>query len=103
MRIYVGDQVFRGDALQVVTAMKFKAHGAEDLDLNGYVDWIVERAAAIDGIILVVEEGPLHWRAESLVNAMLNAGLAALDDVDARDSERTTVTMPVAMVVQEAV
>jgi hypothetical protein len=102
MRIYIGGQVFSGDALQVVTAMKFHAHGADDLDLDAYVDWIVERAAMIDGIALAVEEGPLHWRAESLVNAMLDAGLAALDDVDARDSERTTVTMPVAMV-QEAV
>jgi len=96
MRIYVGKQFFSGEAVQILAAMKEQAEGLEDLDLARYIDWVVESAAAFDGVYLDVEDGPLHWRARRLLDALLDEGLASLQFED-RDSERTTATFPVAM------
>jgi hypothetical protein len=96
MRIYVGRQFFSGEAVQILRAMKEQAEGVEELDLSEYIDWIIESAAAIDGVFLDVDDGPLHWRAKCLLESLLDEGLASLQ-FEVRDSERTTATFPVAM------
>jgi hypothetical protein len=90
MRIYVGGHVFGGTPVQILTAMKHVAHGVDELDLHAYIDWIIQRAAWVDGICLDVEAGTLHERAASLLEQMMDAGLAMDDAVDGVTSERPT-------------
>ncbi len=97
MRIFIGDQYFSGEAIQILTAMKREAEGVEDLDLSEYIDWIVENSMSVAGVQLKVDDGTLRWRADSLLNELLNEGLASLVLDAVCDSERTTATFPAAM------
>ncbi len=83
-------RVFRGAPLEIVRQMKASAEGAEELDLGAYIDWVVERAATVEGVILRVERGPLHERARSLLTELVAARFAR-DMGDAVADDRSSI------------
>ncbi len=86
-------QLFRGTPLEIVVQMKAVAEGVDDLDLGEYIDWIIERAASMEGVLFRVGSGPLHGRAEALLREMISARFAT--DLDA-DSEAQEEELPTA-------
>lgn len=75
--------VFRGTPVEVLAQMKAVAEGVEDLDLSEYIDWVIERAASMEGVLFLVGRGPLHVRAERLLREMIALRFAR--DLDAED------------------
>ncbi len=83
--------VFRGTPMEIIAQMKAAADGLDELDLGEYIDWVVERAAAHEGVLLFVVSGSLHARAESLIREMVAAHFARdLDDDQLGDDDRST-------------
>lgn len=78
--------VFRGTPLEIVAHMKAVAEGVDDLDLGEYIDWVIERAATMEGVLFRVGSGPLHGRAEALLREMIGARFAI--DLDAEPIDR---------------
>jgi hypothetical protein len=73
----MGDgRVLEGTAKQIVEAMHSLAFGQENRTLGGYIDWAVEQASRMNEIDMEVEGETDEEKAESLVEAMLDAGLA---------------------------
>jgi len=60
------------------------------------IDWVVERAATVEGVLLRVGRGPLHTRAQSLVDELVAAHFARdLNDEQAEpEDERPTARWP---------
>ena len=97
MQIDLGyGHVFRGTAMAILAQMKSVADGVDELDLSEYIDWVIERAASVEGILLFVKPGPLHARAESLLAEMVAARLARDLDDDETDSEQRSTARWVA-------
>jgi hypothetical protein len=92
MQIDLGyGHVFAGTPMEIITQMKSIATGVDELDLGEYIDWVVERAASVEGVLLFVRSGPLHSRAESLLREMIDSGLARdPEEVDELTEERVT-------------
>jgi hypothetical protein len=99
MHIDLGQgHVFEGRAIEIVARMHRIAFGVSDLDLFEYIDWVLERAASLEGIFIAVAPGPIPARAEGLLRGLIAAGLARDLDADAETEEdqRTTLRFAVA-------
>lgn len=92
MQIDLGyGHVFCGTPMAIIAQMKAVADGVDELDLSEYIDWVIERAASVEGVLLFVRSGPLHARAESLLVEMVAARLARdLDDDESDADQRST-------------
>ncbi len=88
--------VFRGSPIEIVAQMKGVAEGVDDLDLAEYIDWVVERAATMEGVLLAVGRGHIATRAESLLREMVAVGFAT--DLDDEDDDLPTARWAVAPV-----
>ncbi|MBS2012776.1 MAG: hypothetical protein JST00_07815 [Deltaproteobacteria bacterium] len=78
-----------GSALEIVFAMKGRACGVDDLTLDEYMDWVVERVWAIEGERIQLGHGDRHERAERLLRGLARAWLAR-DLADLEDEEEDT-------------
>lgn len=78
MRIRMtGDgRVFQGTPKQIVEAMQYIAFGQEHRTLGEYIDWAVGQLERLQSITLEVRGDTDEEKAASLVEAMLDAGLA---------------------------
>lgn len=81
---------YRGTPMEIIAQMKAVAEGVDELDLGEYIDWVVERAASYEGVLLFVVSGSLHARAESLIHEMIAARFARDLDEDGDENERST-------------
>ena len=94
MHIDMGEgHVFAGTPVEIVAQMQRVAIGVDDLDIDEYVEWVTERAATLEGVYILVAQGGIRARAESLLRGLVDAGLArdldAWDDLD--DEARPTL------------
>ncbi|MBS2018145.1 MAG: hypothetical protein JST00_35060 [Deltaproteobacteria bacterium] len=86
MHIDLGSgHVFHGTPVEIVAQMKRVAEGVDELDLGEYIDWVIERAATMEGVLLVVSRGHIATRAEALLREMINVGFAT--DLEQFDDE----------------
>jgi len=69
-------RLLQGTPKQIVQAMQSVAFGQEDRALGEYIDWAAGMAGRMTGIELEVEGETDDEKAASLVQAMLEAGLA---------------------------
>jgi hypothetical protein len=69
-------RVLEGTAKQIAEAMHALAFGQENRKLSEYIDWAVDQARRMNEIDLEVEGETDDEKAQSLVRAMLTAGLA---------------------------
>jgi hypothetical protein len=69
-------RVLEGTAKQIAEAMHSLAFGQENRTLSEYIDWAVDQARRMNEIDLKVEGETDDEKAQSLVRAMLAAGLA---------------------------
>ena len=69
-------RVLEGTAKQIAEAMHALAVGQENRTLSEYIDWAVDQARRMNEIDLEVEGDTDDEKAQSLVRAMLAAGLA---------------------------
>jgi len=78
MRIHMirDGRVLEGTPRQIVEAMRYIAFGQEQRSLSEYIDWLVDQVQRIESIDLKVEGDTDDEKAASLVQAMLNSGLA---------------------------
>ena len=76
IRINADGRVLQGTPKQIVEAMQSIAFGQEDRTLGEYIDWAAEMASSMMGVELKVSGETDAERAASLVEAMLEAGLA---------------------------
>ena len=76
IRINADGRVLQGTPKQIVEAMQSIAFGQEDRTLGEYIDWAAEMASSMMGVGLKVSGETDEEKAASLVDAMLEAGLA---------------------------
>ena len=76
IRINADGRVLQGTPKQIVEAMRSIAFGQEDRTLGEYIDWAAEMASSMMGVELTVLGETDEEKAASLVEAMLEAGLA---------------------------
>jgi hypothetical protein len=77
MKIVMRDgRVFQGTAVQIVQAMQSIAFGVETFTLDQYIDWVIDNARRFEGIELNAQGRTDEGRAEALVKAMIDCGLA---------------------------
>ena len=76
IKITSDGRVLEGTAKQIVEAMHYVAFGQEQRTLSEYIDWAVDQASRMNEIDLKVEGETDEEKAASLVDAMLEAGLA---------------------------
>ena len=76
IRIIADGRVLQGTAKQIVEAMHSIAFGQENRSLSEYIDWSVDMARRMAGVELAVEGETDEKKSASLVQAMLDAGLA---------------------------
>jgi len=77
MQIRMRDgRVFQGTPKQIVEQMKFIAFGQERRNLSEYIDWVVGELLRMDAIALDIQGDTDDEKAASLVQGILNAGLA---------------------------
>lgn len=67
---------FQGTASQIVGAMRDIAFDMRTAPLDKYIDWVVSNTERFEGIRLDVQGTSDEERAASLLDAMLEAGLA---------------------------
>lgn len=96
-----GSREWGGSAIEIVYAMKARACGSaeggtrgrrvgiDDLTLDEYMDWVVERVWAIEGARIQLGRGDAHERAELLLRGLARAWLAR-DLADLEDEEEET-------------
>lgn len=70
-------RVFQGTAEQIVRAMQDIAFGAAGMSLDQYIDWVIENARRFENVELTAEGATTHARATSLVEDMIDRGLAS--------------------------
>ena len=76
IRINADGRVLQGTPKQIAEAMQSIAFGQDDRTLGEYIDWAAEMASSMMGVELKVSGETDAERAASLVEAMLEAGLA---------------------------
>ena len=76
IKITADGRVLQGTAKQIVEAMQYVAFGQQDRTLTEYIDWAAEQASRMNEVDLRITGSTDEERAESLVRAMLEAGLA---------------------------
>jgi hypothetical protein len=76
IRIVADGRVLQGTAKQIVEAMHSIAFGQENRSLSEYIDWSVDMARRMTGVELAVEGETDEEKSASLVQAMIDAGLA---------------------------
>jgi len=76
IKINADGRVLEGTAKQIVEAMQYVAFGQQDRTLTEYIDWASETASRMNEVDLRITGSTDEERAESLVRAMLEAGLA---------------------------
>jgi hypothetical protein len=76
IKINADGRVLEGTAKQIVEAMQYVAFGQQDRTLTEYIDWAAEMASRMNEVDLRITGSTDEERAESLVRAMLEAGLA---------------------------
>jgi len=76
IKITSDGRVLQGTAKQIVEAMQYVAFGQQDRTLTEYIDWAAEQASRMNEVDLRITGSTDEERAESLVRAMLEAGLA---------------------------
>ena len=76
IRMMADGRVLEGTAKQIAEAMHALAFGQENRTLSKYIDWAVGQARRMNEIDLEVEGETDDEKAQSLVRAMLAAGLA---------------------------
>ena len=76
IRINADGRVLQGTPKQIVEAMQSIAFGQDNRTLSEYIDWIVDQVQRMEGVALEVEGETDREKAASLVEAMLDAGLA---------------------------
>jgi len=76
IKITSDGRVLQGTAKQIVEAMQYVAFGQQDRTLTEYIDWAAEQASRMNEVDLRITGNSDEERAESLVRAMLEAGLA---------------------------
>lgn len=76
IRMMADGRVLEGTAKQIAEAMHALAFGQENRTLSEYIDWAVDQARRMNEIDLEVEGETDDEKAQSLVRAMLAAGLA---------------------------
>ena len=76
IRMMADGRVLEGTAKQIAEAMHALAFGQENRMLSEYIDWAVDQARRMNGIDMQVEGDTDDEKAESLVRAMLGAGLS---------------------------
>ena len=76
IKINADGRVLEGTAKQIVEAMQYVAFGQQDRTLTEYIDWASEMASRMNEVDLQITGSTDEERAESLVRAMLEAGLA---------------------------
>jgi hypothetical protein len=76
IRMMADGRVLEGTAKQIAEAMHSLAFGQESRSLSEYIDWAVDQARRMNEIDLEVEGDTDDDKAQSLVRAMLAAGLA---------------------------
>jgi hypothetical protein len=67
---------FEGTAVQIVQAMQAIAFGVQRLSLSEYIDWVAVQALKFETVELDVAGDSEQEKAEALVRAMIDAGLA---------------------------
>ena len=67
---------FEGTPVEIVRAMKGLAWDAEKLSLSEYIDWVAANAKKFEDVQLDVAGESEEKKAEALVQAMLDQGLA---------------------------
>ena len=76
IRLMSDGRVLEGTAKQIVEAMQYIAFGQETRTLGEYIDWLTGQVERLEQIALNVEGDTDEEKAKSLVQAMLEAGLA---------------------------
>ena len=76
IKINADGRVLEGTAKQIVEAMQYVAFGQQDRTLTEYIDWAVEMASRMNEVDLQISVDTDEERAESLVRAMLETGMA---------------------------
>ena len=69
-------RVLEGTPLEIVQCMQATAIFQQDMSLTEYMDWLVVQMEAVTGREVELEEDGDELRAESLVRAMIEVGLA---------------------------
>lgn len=69
-------RVFQGTPEQIVRAMQDIAFGADGMSLDEYIDWVIENACRFEGVELKADGATPELRASSLIDGMVNRGLA---------------------------
>lgn len=67
---------FQGTASQIVGAMRNIAFHMREAPIGKYIDWVISNTERFEGIRLNVRGTSEEERAASLLDAMLEAGLA---------------------------
>ena len=76
IRINADGRVLQGTPKQIVEAMQSIAFGQDNRTLSEYIDWAAEQASRMMEVDLKVSGETDEEKAASLVEAMLEAGLA---------------------------
>jgi len=76
MTIIIDGRKFSGTPLQIVQAMQSIAFEVKRRTIGEYIDWVVDNTRSVEGLELKVAGNSDKERAESLVSAMIETGLA---------------------------
>jgi len=76
IKITSDGRVLQGTAKQIVEAMQYVAFGQENRTLSEYIDWAADQARRMNEIDLPITGSTDEEKAKSLVQAMLEAGMA---------------------------
>ncbi len=76
IRLMTDGRVLEGTTKQIAETMQALAFGQEDRTLSEYISWAVEQVRRMNEIDLQVEGETEDEKAQSLVHAMLETGLA---------------------------
>ena len=76
IRIHADQRIYSGTPTEVVQQMHEQAFAAQHLSLSDYVDWAAGMAREMLGIHLQITGDTAELKAASLVQAMLEQGLA---------------------------
>jgi hypothetical protein len=78
MKIRTKDgRVFQGTGLQIVQAMKSTAFGVQTMTTGEYIEWLVGNLERLEGVRLSASGADDVLRSDSLVRAMVEAGVAS--------------------------
>jgi len=76
IKITSDGRVLQGTAKQIVEAMQYVAFGQQDRTLSEYIDWAADQAERMNEVDLRITGNNDDEKAKSLVQAMLESGMA---------------------------